>query len=235
MRSPSSAVSGGCQSLADMAAIERLTGARGLLSTLRRSGFIAPMRPDKYVRIAAAARRENMAPTYAFAAAARRCPDRPALVDERGTLTWRELDERCDALAVALQGFRLSGTLGIMCRNHRGFVEALVAANRTGMDVLLLNTSFAGPALAAGRRPRRCRHRHSRRRVHRLGRARARRQARRHTHCRGRHHRCGRLECRTPDQAECRSATQPGEEEEQNGSAHLRYHRNTEGRQAHQR
>ena len=35
-----------------------------------------------------------------------------------------------------------------MCRNHRGFVEALIAANRIGADVLLLNTSFAGPALA---------------------------------------------------------------------------------------
>jgi acyl-CoA synthetase (AMP-forming)/AMP-acid ligase II len=130
-----------------MAATERLKGARELLSTLFRSGFIAPMRPDKYFRIAAAARRENMAPTYAFAAAARRCPDRPALVDEIGTLTWRELDERCDALAVGLQGFT-GGTVGIMCCNHRGFVEALIAANRTGMDVLLLNTSFAGPALA---------------------------------------------------------------------------------------
>jgi acyl-CoA synthetase (AMP-forming)/AMP-acid ligase II len=130
--------------------MERLTDARELLSTLRRAGFIAFMRPDKYIRIAAGARRENMAPTYAFAAAARRCPDRPALIDERGTLTWRELDERCDALAVALQGFtgRRPQTLGIMCRNHRGFVEALVAANRAGMDVLLLNTSFAGPALA---------------------------------------------------------------------------------------
>ena len=35
-----------------------------------------------------------------------------------------------------------------MCRNHRGFIEALVAANRIGTDLLLLNTSFAGPALA---------------------------------------------------------------------------------------
>ena len=35
-----------------------------------------------------------------------------------------------------------------MCRNHRGFVEALVGANRIGADVVLLNTSFAGPALA---------------------------------------------------------------------------------------
>ena len=38
--------------------------------------------------------------------------------------------------------------VGIMCRNHRGFVEALVAANRIGSDVVLLNTSFAGPAMA---------------------------------------------------------------------------------------
>ena len=35
-----------------------------------------------------------------------------------------------------------------MARNHRGFVEALIAANRIGADVLLLNTSFAAPALA---------------------------------------------------------------------------------------
>jgi fatty-acyl-CoA synthase len=38
--------------------------------------------------------------------------------------------------------------VGIMARNHRGFVESLIAANRIGADVLLLNTSFAGPALA---------------------------------------------------------------------------------------
>ena len=77
-------------------------------------------------------------------------PNRPALIDELGTLTYRELDQRSDALAAALQGLP-TGTpevVAIMCRNHRGFVEALIAANRIGADVLLLNTSFAGPALA---------------------------------------------------------------------------------------
>ncbi len=113
------------------------------------------MRPDKYVRIAAAMRRENMAATSGFASAAQRCPDRPGLVDELGTLTWKQLDERADALGAALQNaaahprHRVAPkTIGIMCRNHRGFVDALVAANRIGSDVLLLNTSFAGPALA---------------------------------------------------------------------------------------
>ncbi len=122
----------------------------GLIGTMRRAGLIAPMRPDRYVRIAAAMRREGMGMTSGFASAAQRCPDRPGLIDERGGLTWRELDERCNALAAALQGLP-SGqpkVIGIMCRNHRGFVEALVAADRIGSDILLLNTSFAGPALA---------------------------------------------------------------------------------------
>jgi acyl-CoA synthetase (AMP-forming)/AMP-acid ligase II len=128
----------------------RLSQAVGIVTTLSRAGMIAPMRPDRYLKIAAAMRREGMGMTSGFAAAAQRCPDRPGLVDELGTLTWRQLDERIDAFAAALQA--LPGgqpkVVGIMCRNHRGFVEALVAANRIGSDIVLLNTSFAGPALA---------------------------------------------------------------------------------------
>ncbi|OBI53345.1 acyl-CoA synthetase [Mycobacterium kyorinense] len=115
-----------------------------------RAGIIAPLRPDKYLRITAAVRREGLTVTSGFAMSAQRCPNRAALIDELGTLTYRELDRRGDALAAALQALS-AGTpsvVGIMCRNHRGFVEALVAANRIGADVLLLNTSFAGPALA---------------------------------------------------------------------------------------
>jgi acyl-CoA synthetase (AMP-forming)/AMP-acid ligase II len=149
-----------------MALPDRVNETLGLIATMRRARLIAPMRPDKYLGIAAAMRRENMSTTSGFAAAAQRCPDRPGLVDELGTLTWRELDERCDALAAALQASSASGlghrprggahprpdeapkTVGIMCRNHRGFVESVVAASRIGANVLLLNTSFAGPALA---------------------------------------------------------------------------------------
>ncbi|MBB2773103.1 UNVERIFIED_ORG: fatty-acyl-CoA synthase [Mycolicibacterium obuense] len=115
-----------------------------------RARVIAPLRPDRYLRMGAAVRRAGMSVTTGFALAAQRCPDRPGLIDELGTLTWRELDSHSDALAAALQ--TLPGgqpeVVGIMARNHRGFVEALVAANRIGADVLLLNTSFAGPALA---------------------------------------------------------------------------------------
>ncbi len=133
-----------------MALLDRLNDTLGLVATMRRAGLIAPLRPDKYLRMAAAMRRENVSAISGFASAAQRCPDRPGLVDELGTLTWRDIDQRCDAFAAALQA--LPGgqprVIGIMCRNHRGFIEAVVAANRIGADLLLLNTSFAGPALA---------------------------------------------------------------------------------------
>ena len=60
----------------------------------------------------------------------------------------RRADQRVGrgAARLAHRGSRRS--IGIMCRNHRGFVEAVVAANRIGADVVLLNTSFAGPAMA---------------------------------------------------------------------------------------
>ncbi|GAB3238562.1 acyl-CoA ligase FadD12 [Mycolicibacterium hippocampi] len=119
----------------------------GLLATLWRARLIAPIRPDRYLRMGAAVRRAGVSATVGFAAAAQRCPDRPGLIDEKGTLTWKQLDDRIDALGVALQKLD-PRTVAVMCRNHRGFVEALVAANRIGADVLLLNTSFAGPAMA---------------------------------------------------------------------------------------
>ncbi|OBI87709.1 acyl-CoA ligase FadD12 [Mycobacterium asiaticum] len=128
----------------------RIEQALGIIETFRRARVIAPMRPDRYLKMAAAMRREGMAMTVGFAGAAQRCPDRPALIDELGTLTWRELDERINALATALQKLPTGQpkVIGIMCRNHRGFVESLVASNRIGSDVVLLNTSFAGPAMA---------------------------------------------------------------------------------------
>jgi acyl-CoA synthetase (AMP-forming)/AMP-acid ligase II len=132
------------------AVLARMTEAGDLLNALVRARIIAPLRPDKYFRIAAAGRRERMSMTSGFAMSAQRCPDRPALIDELGSLTYRDIDSRSDALAAALQALPNGSpaVVGILCRNHRGFVEALIGANRVGADILLLNTSFAGPALA---------------------------------------------------------------------------------------
>src|SRR6185437_8078552 len=75
---------------------------------------------------------------------------RPAIVDERGTVTFAELDKRTNALANALRdkGFTAGDGLGVLARNHRGLFEALLAGAKLGARTLLLNTDFAGPQLA---------------------------------------------------------------------------------------
>ncbi len=136
--------------------MSRITGLlrslQRLLTTLRvlvRSGMVAPMRPDKYLRQALVIRRHGANAMSGIGLSAARAPRATALIDERGSLTWAELDRRVDAAGVALHellGGR-DGTLGILCRNHRGLVESLAAATRIGADALLLNTGFSGPQL----------------------------------------------------------------------------------------
>ncbi len=81
--------------------------------------------------------------------AALRHGERPGMIDELGTLTFAELDSRSDALAVALRarGLREGDGVGVLCRNHRGFLDITFAATKLGARVLLLNTDFAGPQL----------------------------------------------------------------------------------------
>ncbi|HEY8303043.1 MAG TPA: AMP-binding protein, partial [Solirubrobacteraceae bacterium] len=76
-------------------------------------------------------------------------PDREAIVDERGTLTFEELHLRTNALAHEMRaaGIGEGESVAIMCRNHRGFVEATVACSKLGVSALYLNTAFAGPQI----------------------------------------------------------------------------------------
>ena len=128
----------------------RLSQLWWIVTTLVRSGMLAPLRPDKYLRMADVVRRQGTNATTGLSLAAARRPRAVGLVDERGSLTWVELERRCNALAVGLATVveEQPETIGILCRNHRGFVEALSATARLGADALLLNTGFSGPQLA---------------------------------------------------------------------------------------
>jgi fatty-acyl-CoA synthase len=77
-------------------------------------------------------------------------PNRTAVHDEAGAITFAELDRRANGLANALleRGFRAGDGLGILCRNHRDLFAAIFAGARLGARTLLLNTDFAGPQLA---------------------------------------------------------------------------------------
>jgi acyl-CoA synthetase (AMP-forming)/AMP-acid ligase II len=124
----------------------RLDVARVLLGT----GMIAPVRPDRAARSLIALRRWGPTPAAAYTGSAARFPDRAAIVDERGTLTFEEVHRRTNALASELRAAGISEGDGvaIMCRNHRGFIEATVACSKLGADALYLNTAFAGPQIA---------------------------------------------------------------------------------------
>jgi acyl-CoA synthetase (AMP-forming)/AMP-acid ligase II len=126
--------------------LQRLAAVRTLLET----GMFAPSRPDRTARSIRALRRWGPTPAAAYAGAAARYPDRAALIDERGVLSFAEVHERTNSLALALraEGVREGDGVAIMCRNHRGFIEATVACSKLGASALYLNTAFAAPQIA---------------------------------------------------------------------------------------
>lgn len=81
---------------------------------------------------------------------AARYGDAPAITDERGTLSFRELEDQSNALAHGLRanGFGAGTVIAALTRNHRGLMMAVSAANKIGARTVLLNTGFAGPQLA---------------------------------------------------------------------------------------
>jgi len=120
------------------------------VKVLRDAGIVAPMRPDKAAKIGGTFLRWGASPATGVTTAAIHHPHELAIVDERGALTWERLHRRSNALAhsFAAMGIGPGDGVGIMCRNHRGFVEATLAAAKIGASALYLNTMFAGPQLA---------------------------------------------------------------------------------------
>src|SRR3954451_4469441 len=120
------------------------------LVTLTRAGIVHPERPDRLWHTARALLRYGTTPAAGYTGAARNFPDEPAIIDELGTLTFREVDERTNALARALaaDGIQAGDGVAIMCRNHRGWVDAVLACSKLGTNALFLNTAFSGPQLA---------------------------------------------------------------------------------------
>jgi fatty-acyl-CoA synthase len=128
----------------------RVAGKLQTVATLAGVGIIRPQRPDRLLNAVAALIRWGATPAAGYKAAASRYPDRLALIDESGTLTFQEVHERSNALAHALaaEGVGPGSRVGIMCRNHRGWVEAYVATNKLGAHALFFNTAFSGPQMA---------------------------------------------------------------------------------------
>jgi acyl-CoA synthetase (AMP-forming)/AMP-acid ligase II len=119
------------------------------VKVLRESGIVGLVRPDKAVRVGSTFIRWGASPATGAATAAIHYPHETALIDERGSLTFEQMHRRSNALAHAFEkmGIGYGDGVGIMCRNHRGFIEATLAAAKLGAGALYLNTMFAGPQL----------------------------------------------------------------------------------------
>jgi acyl-CoA synthetase (AMP-forming)/AMP-acid ligase II len=128
---------------------ERVAYTLGGVKILAEAGVIRPMRPDRAVNVVKTLSRWGRSPAAGAIALADRFPDETAIVDELGTLTYRELHERSNGLAHAFSdaGILEGDGVAVMCRNHRGFIEATAAISKLGADALYLNTAFAAPQL----------------------------------------------------------------------------------------
>jgi fatty-acyl-CoA synthase len=128
--------------------VERVADEAYFAAVCIRSGLVGPELPHKLAQMLLAFERHGLL-AGAVTIGAIRNGDRVAMRDERGDVTYKELDERTNALANAWRdkGLKPGDGVAILVRNHRGFLDAVFAAAKCGAKIILLNTSFAGPQI----------------------------------------------------------------------------------------
>jgi fatty-acyl-CoA synthase len=127
---------------------ERLGDEAYFAALCVRSGMLGPELPHRVPQMLIGFERFGLL-GGAIVAGGIRHGDRAAVIDERGALSYAQLDQRSNALANAWRhrGLKAGEGVAILVRNHRGFLEAVFAAAKCGGRIILLNTSFAGPQI----------------------------------------------------------------------------------------
>ena len=117
------------------------------LDTVRRMGMLHPK-----AAVSALQGASRWGPTLAagYAAGVSRRGDEPAIIDDAGSLTFREVDDLSNALAhvLAERGIGPDSPVAVLVRNGRWFVLTVAALDKLGATLLYMNTGFAGPQLA---------------------------------------------------------------------------------------
>src|SRR5262249_44081927 len=85
-----------------------------------------------------------------FAETAVRRPDAPALIDETGTTTWTELNDRTNRLVAALRaaGLQAGDTVALLSGNRREYFEVMAAGMHAGFFVVPVNWHWVARELA---------------------------------------------------------------------------------------
>ncbi|WP_433361551.1 acyl-CoA synthetase [Actinoplanes sp. CA-142083] len=112
-------------------------------------GIVNLLRPRRLLRAAAGNARLGPQAALIMKAAAEH-PDAPAVTDERGTLTYRDLDEQSNALAHGLKALGLPdrSVVGVLARDHRGLLLAISGTARATLRLALMNTGLSRQQLA---------------------------------------------------------------------------------------
>lgn len=113
-------------------------------------GLVPHMRLDRHIRARSVARHWGLTPAAAYGLWAIRYPNQVAIIDDSGSVTFAEVERRTNALARSLEalGIAADTTVGLMCRNHRGLIEATVACVKVGADVVYLDPDELPPVVA---------------------------------------------------------------------------------------
>ena len=142
-----------------MAVISRPVTLARSARALAQTRIVRPYGPRTLYALASSLLRWGTGLAGGYAALAARHGDETAIVDDAGSRTFTQVHREANALADSLHrlGVGEGDGVALLCRNHRWFVEASVAINRLGADVLYLNTAFSGPQVVevlARHRPR---------------------------------------------------------------------------------
>ncbi|MGH9125685.1 MAG: AMP-binding protein [Acidimicrobiales bacterium] len=117
---------------------------------LGRSGLMGPWLPDQLLGMGLSLARYGPSVAAHYAVGAARSSRQAAVIDEAGTLSFGELDDRTTKVAdgLARAGVVEGDRVAVLCRNHRGFVQATVGLSKLGATAVFLNTGLAPPQLA---------------------------------------------------------------------------------------
>ncbi|WP_433134044.1 AMP-binding protein [Micromonospora sp. CA-240977] len=121
------------------------------VATLTRRGLLTPGSPVRVASQLNALRTWGWSLAGELRQAAARDPGRPAVIDENGVeLTYHDLLDRAERMARSMRaglGVQAGDRIGVLCRNHHGLIETIVAATLLGVDAVLVNTGLSAAQL----------------------------------------------------------------------------------------
>ncbi|MCR5978080.1 AMP-binding protein [Gordonia jinghuaiqii] len=123
--------------------VESAQDAFGAFKVLKRSGLLDPTRPKEL--LTTVKRAKVIGPCASVVAhGADEYPEADAVVDERGELTFGQLNAQANALANSLlaAGIEPGSVIGVLARDHRGLLTTMSAAGKAGYRLAMMNTGF---------------------------------------------------------------------------------------------